>query len=164
MKKSFKNIWWWRKKCIPLHSLSGSKRASKERRQAGNDAEWSCYAADAGHDTDTDRNSETRVTQKSWRRIWKLQIFFLPLQSFPPHENRRPTGNGKRGREIPEDIERLTIDKDKKVQELIKWGRHFSNGGKPVSVPETDPDGGDSGGGLKVRDRRVCCHVLKQKK
>lgn len=38
---------------------------------------------------------------------------------FLPHENGRPQGLTEAGREIPENIERLTIDKDKKVQELI---------------------------------------------
>ena len=38
---------------------------------------------------------------------------------FLPHENERPQGLTEAGREIPENIERLTIDKDKKVQELI---------------------------------------------
>ncbi len=121
MKKSFKNIWWWRKKCIPLHSLSGSKRASEEIRQAGNGAGGGCEAADAERDTDTDRNSETKAMQKKVEEKFGSYRFSSYLcKVFPPHENRRPTGDGKRGREIPEDIERLTIDKDKKVQELIK--------------------------------------------
>lgn len=121
MKKSFKNIWWWRKKCIPLHSLSGSKRASEEGRQAGDDAEGCCDAAEARRDTDTDRNSETEAMQKKVEEKFGSYRFSSYLcKVFPPHENRRPTGHGKRGREIPEDIERLTIDKDKKVQELIK--------------------------------------------
>jgi len=84
-------------------------------------ARGSCYTADAGHNTDTDRNSETEAMQKKVEEKFGSCRFSSYLcKVFPPHENRRPTGHGKRGREIPEDIERLTIDKDKKVQELIK--------------------------------------------
>ena len=120
MKKSCKNIWWERKKCIPLHSLSGSKRASEDGRQAGSDAEGCCEAADARREPTLTETPERKRCKKNEEKFGGYRFSSYLCKVFPPHENRRSTGHGKRGREIPEDIERLTIDKDKKVQELIK--------------------------------------------
>ena len=97
MKKSFKNIWWWRKKCIPLHSLSGSKRASEDVRQAGNGAGGSCYAADSRRDTDTDRNSETEAMQKKLKKNLEVTDFLLTFAKFfrlTKTDSLRATGSG----------------------------------------------------------------------
>ena len=65
-----------------MHSLSGSKRASEEGRQAGNGAGGSCEAADAGRDTDTGRNSETEAMQKKLKKNLEVADFLLTFAKF----------------------------------------------------------------------------------
>ena len=97
MKKSCKNIWRERKKCIPLHSLSGSKRASADGRQAGSDAEGCCDAADTRLDTDTDGNSGTKAMQKKSKKNLEVTNFLLTFAKFfrlTKTDGQRTTGSG----------------------------------------------------------------------
>ena len=73
-----------------------------------------------GTPTLTETPKRKRCKKKVEEKFGSYRFSSYLCKVFPPHENRQPAGDGKRGREIPEDIERLTIDKDKKVQELIK--------------------------------------------
>lgn len=60
--------------------------------------------------------------QKKVAKILVYQKFALPLQSFSADAKNRsePRAAERSMEEIPENIERVTIDKDKKVQELKK--------------------------------------------
>ena len=102
-----------------MHSLSGSKRASglraaKARRHR---------AAAAERMTAGDEN---RLQKKVEEKFGSYKFSSYLCKVFPPHENGRPKGRPEAGREIPENIERLTIDKDKKVQELINETGSFA--------------------------------------
>lgn len=101
-----------------MHSLSGSKRASglraaKARRPSAAAAEWL-------------RATKTDCKKKVEEKFGSYKFSSYLCKVFPPHENERPQGLTEAGREIPENIERLTIDKDKKVQELINETGSFA--------------------------------------
>ena len=88
-KKSRKDIWWIKEKCIPLHSLSGSKRASEEGRQAGGEAGGSCGAADAGGAPAPAEAPERERRKKKLKKNLEVTGFLLTFAKFF-----RPTKTG----------------------------------------------------------------------
>ena len=113
-KKFMKNL--VGKKKVSTFALAFGKQASFQRRKSQGERSGRAWLSRR-----TNREAKRQKTEaknkiaKKWRKICRFQIFFLPLQSFSA--TRKP--QGERDGKSPENIERLTIDKDKKVQELI---------------------------------------------
>ena len=100
-------------------ALAFGKQASF--RPAGGEgaaAECCCGGVTAG--------DENRLQKKVEEKFGGYKFSSYLCKVFLPHENERPQGLTEAGREIPENIERLTIDKDKKVQELINETGSFA--------------------------------------
>ena len=80
--KSCENIWWWRKKCIPLHSLSGSKRASEERGQAGDGASEAAEQLTRGTTLALTETPERERRKKKLKKNLEVADFLLTFAKF----------------------------------------------------------------------------------
>ena len=157
-KNNPRNIWPVTGKALPLHSLSGSKRASAKR--AG-PAE-----ANESANAKARRPRPEEKSKKSCRKIWSVKKNRLPLQSFSASRKASAAEAPPSGTGIPEDIEkaynrqRQESTRANKIEPARKSRSQFLNRPRGHAAEKARPARQPAGHKQQAR----WDHVLKQKK